>query len=84
MGVAAELADDAGGGEDREIGGHDRDRAPEIAEGRGGHELILELDEGGKAAAHGVREQFGGGYGPRLGFEFVVLLAAHLLAPRLT
>ncbi len=34
MGVAAELADDAGGGQHGQVGGHDRHGAAKVAEGR--------------------------------------------------
>ncbi len=83
VGVAAELADDAGGGERGEVGGHHRHSAAKVAEGRCGHELVLELDERGNAAAHGALEQRERRRLARLGVEGVVLLAAHLLAPRL-
>ena len=83
MRVAAELADDAGGGQLREVSGHHRRRAAKVAEGRLGHQLVFELDERGHAAAHRARNKLQCRGGPRLGMQRFVLVAAHLLAPRL-
>ena len=84
MSVAAELADDARRRQHGQVGGHHRHRAAEVTEGRRGHQQVLELDERGDAAAHRASNKLEGGGLPRLGFQFAVLLAAHLLAPRLT
>jgi hypothetical protein len=83
VGVAAELDCEAGRGQQPQVGGHHRHRAAKVAEGRLGHEFVLELDERGNAAAHRTGQQIKGGSRPRLGFEAVVLVAAHLPAPRL-
>ena len=83
VGVAAELADDAGGGKLGQVRGHDRRGAAKEGEGRLGHELVLEGNERGHAAAHGPLDDGQSGGLPRLGIQGVVLVAAHLLAPRL-
>jgi hypothetical protein len=71
-------------GSTAQIGGHHRHRAAQVAEGRLGHQLVLELDERGNAAVHRAGHEFECGSLPRLGFEFTMFLAAYLLAPRLT
>ncbi len=81
--VAAELRDDAGIRQQGQIGSHDRDGATKVAEGRRGHQLILQLDERGNAAVHGAGEKIERRCLASLGVECVVLLAADLLAPRL-
>ena len=53
VGVAAELADDAGRGKLGQVRSHYRRGAAKKGEGRLGHELVLEGDERGHAAAHG-------------------------------
>ncbi len=60
MGVAAELGEDAGVGNEREIVRHDRDGTAKEAEGRGGHALVLEGDEFGQAALDRFGEQLFG------------------------
>ncbi len=60
VGVSAELVEDGGVGGEGEIGGHDGDGSAEVAEGREGHALVLEVDEGGDAAAHGGVEELEG------------------------
>ena len=45
VGVAADLVDDAGVGQEREVRGHDGHGATEESEGRGKHALVLERDE---------------------------------------
>ena len=47
----------AGIGQHGQVGGHHRHRAAEVAEGRLGHQLVLELDERRHAAAHGALQQ---------------------------
>jgi hypothetical protein len=84
VGVAAELRDDAGVGQGGQIRGHHRHRAAEVAEGRGGHQVILQLDERREAAVHGAGKKIERGGLARFGVKCVVLLAADLLAPRLT
>ncbi len=57
MRIAAELGEDAGVGAEREIAGHDGNRAAEEAEGRGGHAVVLDGDERGDATAHGFGDE---------------------------
>jgi hypothetical protein len=83
MRVAAELGCKAGVGQHGQVRGHHRNCAAKEAEGRVGHELILELDERGNAALHRPRQQIESRRLARLGRECVVFLAAYLLAPRL-
>ena len=52
MGVTAKLTDDARRGQYGQVGGHHRHRAAKVAEGRRGHQFVLELDERGDAALH--------------------------------
>ena len=78
--IAAELAEEPGGRELREIGGHDGRGAAEISKRRLGHHLIFELDEVGDAAAHGAIKECEGGSGAGFGVELGVLMAADLFA----
>jgi len=55
--VSAELGVEAGVGAEREVVGHDRHRAAEEAEGRGGHAVKLDRDQAGHASADGFGEQ---------------------------
>ena len=57
VGVAADLRFDAGVGDDGEICSHDGSRSTEEDEGRLRHELMLELEQGGNAAALGALKQ---------------------------
>ena len=83
MRVAAKLAHDAGRRKLRQVRGHHRRCAAKVSERRLGHELILELDQRRHAAAHRSLYQFQSRGRPRLGMQCFVLMAAHLLAPRL-
>ena len=71
VGVTAELGVDARVGPERQVGGHDRRSSAEEAEGRGGHAVVLDGDEGGNTAAHGVGEELervgGAGFRPPCG-----------------
>ena len=58
VGIAADLGEDAGIGQAAQVGGHHGNGAAEIAEGRLGHELPLELDQRRDAAAGGMLEEF--------------------------
>src|SRR5271166_502783 len=79
--VTAKLADNSGRGQNSQIGGHYGYRAAQVAEGRLRHQPVLERNERGNSPVHRARYKFQRGSFPRLGFEFVVLLAANLLAP---
>ena len=80
VGVAAELGEDAGVGAEGEIAGHDRDGSAEEAEGRGGHAVVLDGDQLGDAAAHGLGEQGERVGAAEIGLPAGVVGAAHELA----
>src|SRR5580658_5996074 len=82
--IAAELADDAGGGEACEVGSHDWSRSSKIPKRRPAHELILEANELRHAAAHGSLKKRKCGDGARFAIERLMVVAADLLAPRLS
>ena len=70
-------------GRHAQVGGHHRHGAAEVAEGRLGHELPLELDQRRHAAVRGALEEFERRPRALLGIQVAVILAADLLAPRL-
>ncbi len=84
VGIAAQLRFNAGVGNHGEVGGHHWRGAAEVEEWRLRHELMLELQQSRNASPLGTLQQRKRGCFPRLDVEFVVLLAAQLLAPRLT
>jgi len=83
VGIAAELHLNAGGGERREIGSHDRDSAAEVAERRSGHTLVFDLDQSRNAAFDGLLEKGEGAGGAVFGGELGMEAARHLFADRL-
>ena len=68
----------------RQVRRHHRRRAAKVSEGRLGHQLVLQLDQRRHAATHRSLHKRQRGNRPRLEFSRFVLVAAHLLAPRLT
>ncbi len=80
VGVAAELGVDAGVGAEREVVRHDGHGSAEEAEGRGGHAVVLDLDQCGDASAHGVGDQPQGVGAAQLRLPAGLAGAAHVLA----
>jgi hypothetical protein len=83
MGISAQLGKDAGMGQHRQVGGHDRYCAAKKTKGRGRHALPLDrqqprhpADSRGRQRINGIRLAVGG-------TPPVLLLPADLLAPRL-
>ena len=83
MRVAAELGDEVGVGLKREIVGHDGHGAAKEAEGRGGHELMAEIEQARHAAVHGAAEQAHGIVAAELGIPGAMLRAGKLFAAAL-
>ena len=78
-----ELHFEAGIGKRGEVRGHDRHCTAEVAEGRGDHALVLDLDQSWDTAFDRSLEEGECRSQPLPGRELRVLLTGDLLAPRL-
>ena len=83
MGIAAELGKDAGMGQHRQVGGHDRNSAAKKTKGRSRHPLPLDRQQRRHPSHSGDGQGVDRIGLPVGGTPSLLLLTPHLLAPRL-